>query len=94
MVPTLVAAVVQGDLPIVVGDVHVDAPEAPGRGEDLGAALPQELRDAVVLVDHADRPEGWVASVLALDAAIDGLVGQHFGYGEGSNGVLPPWTAP
>lgn len=93
MVPFVVAAPAQGGLPTVVADVHVEAPEAPGRGEALGEALAQELRDAIVLVDDADRPEGQVAAVLALDAVADGLTG-HYGYGDGADGVLPSWTPP
>lgn len=93
MVPFVVDASVQGGLPTVVADVYVDAPEAPGRGEVLVAALAQELRDAIVLVDDADRSEGQVAAVLALDAVADGLFG-HYGYGDGADGVLPRWTPP
>ena len=94
MLPTVVNAGVRGGLPVVVADVYVEAPEAPGRGEVLAELLSRELRDAIVLVDAADRPEGRVASVLALDAAVDGLIGVHFGYGDGADGVLPEWTPP
>lgn len=95
MVPFVVDASVQGGLPTVVADVHVEAPEAPGRGEALLEALAQELRDAIVLVDDADRPEGQVGAVLALDAVADArpLTG-HYGYGHGADGVLPRWTPP
>jgi len=93
MLPVVIEAVVQGGLPTVVGDVHVDAPEAPGRGEALRELFAPELLDAVVLVDDADRSEGQVTAVLALDAAVDGLTG-HFGYGDGADGVLPSWTPP
>lgn len=95
MVPFVVDASVQGGLPTVVADVHVEAPEAPGRGEALLEALAQELRDAIVLVDDADRPEGQVGAVLALDAVADAppLTG-HYGYGDGADGVLPRWTPP
>jgi hypothetical protein len=95
MVPFLVAAPVQGGLPTVVADVHVDAPEAVGRGEALRDALAPELRDAIILIDNADQPEGRVATILALDSVADGLnVGSHFGYGDGADAVLPAWTPP
>jgi outer membrane murein-binding lipoprotein Lpp len=95
MVPFVVAAPVQGGLPTVVADVHVDAPEAVGRGEALVDALAPELRDAIIIVDDADLPEGRVTTVLALDSASAQLnVGSHFGYGDGADLVLPAWTPP
>lgn len=95
MLTTLVEAPAQGGLATVVADVHVEAPEAPGRGDALAAALSQELRDLIVLVDDADRPEGRVGAVLALAALADGqIAGLHYGYGDGADGVLPPWSAP
>ena len=94
MLQTVVDAVVDGGLPIVIADVYVEAPEAAGRGEAVAALRSEELREAVFLVDDADRSEGWVATVLALDAAVDGLPGQHFGYGDGADAVLPAWTPP
>ena len=30
----------------------------------------------------------------ALDAAADGDVGRHYGYGDGADAVLPAWTPP
>jgi len=93
MVRFVVSAPVQGGLLTVVADVHVEAPEALGRGEVLVEALDQELRDAIGLVDDADRPEGQVAVVLALDAVAAGVFG-HYGYGDGADGVLPRWTPP
>ena len=92
MLPIVVEATTEAGMPIVVGDVHVQAPEAAGRGELLTATFSQELRDVIVLVDDADLPEGHVATVLALDGAIDGLVGLHFGVGDGADGLLPRWT--
>ncbi|MEO7573594.1 MAG: copper transporter [Acidimicrobiales bacterium] len=94
MLRTVIGAVVDGGLPIVVADVYVEASDAPGRGQALAELLSQEVREAVFLVDDADRPEGWVGTVLVLDAAGDGLSGQHFGYGEGADAVLPAWTPP
>jgi hypothetical protein len=95
VVPVLVAAVVDGDLPTVVADVHVEAPEAPGRGEDLREVLPEELRERLVLVDHADLLEGQVSAVLALAAVADAqLLGTQYGYGSGAASVLPSWTTP
>jgi hypothetical protein len=95
VVPVLVDAVVEGDLPTVVADVHVEAPEAPGRGEELRSVLPEELRERLVLVDHADLLEGQVGAVLALAAVADAqLLGTQYGYGSGAASVLPSWTTP
>jgi hypothetical protein len=95
VVPVLVEASVEGDLPTVVADVHVEAPEAPGRGEELREVLPEELRERLVLVDHVDLLEGQVGAVLALAAVADAqLLGTQYGYGSGAAGVLPSWTTP
>jgi hypothetical protein len=95
LVPVIVETSVEGDLPTVVADVHVDAPEAPGRGEDLRALLSEELLEQVVLVDHADLLEGQVGAVLAVAAVTDAeLLGTQYGYGNGAAGVLPSWTNP
>ena len=95
VVPVLVDATVGGDLPTVVADVHVDAPEAPGRGEALREVLPEELRERLVLVDHADLLEGQVGAVLALAAVDDAqLLGTQYGYGSGAASVLPSWSTP
>jgi len=89
-VPAVAAATANGELVTVVADVHVSAPEAPGRGEELLESL-AGLEDMVSVVDNADQIEGQVGAVLALAAAVDGPVG-HLGYGDGADGVLPPWT--
>jgi len=95
VLPVAIAELADADLPIVVADVHVDAPEAPARGQVLRDSLSEGLRERVVLIDHADRPEGQVAAVLALAGIVDAqLLGTHFGYGDGSAGVLPSWTPP
>lgn len=92
-VPALAAAAVDAGFVTVLADVHVEAPQATPRGEALLEALPEEVREAVAVIDHADRAEGQVAAVLALDAAAEEPVG-HLGYGEGADGVLPAWTPP
>jgi Copper transport outer membrane protein, MctB len=93
VVPLIAEAAVDRELITVVADVHVTAPEAPGRGEELLASLSPELLEVVAIVDNADRTEGQVASVLALAAGANGPVG-HLGYGDGANGILPAWTPP
>ncbi len=93
MVPVVVETVVDGGLPVVVADAYIDAPEAPGRGELLGDSLPEALREVIVIVDDVERADGRVAAVLSLDGVAGGLVG-HYGYGDGADGVLPPWAAP
>ena len=76
--------------------VDVVAPESPGRGTALVDTLDETLRDAIVIVDHADLEAGRVATVLALDSASDAEegVGRHYGYGDGADAVLPAWTPP
>lgn len=91
LVPVISEAAVAAELVTVVADVHVVAPEAPDRGEELLASLSPELLEVLAVVDNADLTQGQVASVLALDAAADGPVG-HLGYGPGAVGVLPAWT--
>jgi outer membrane murein-binding lipoprotein Lpp len=93
MVPTVARALEQGELPTVLADIHVDAPEAPGRGVTIAEAMGPEVLSTITLVDDADRPEGQVAAVLALDVVILGG-GSHYGYGDGASGVLPSWTPP
>ena len=93
VVPVIAEAAVDRELITVLADVHVTAPEAPGRGEELLASLSPELLEVVAVVDNADRTEGQVASVLALAAGANGPVG-HLGYGDGADGVLPAWTPP
>jgi hypothetical protein len=91
MVPFVAEAAVGAELVTVLADVHIVAPEAPGRGEELLASLSTDVLDVAAVVDNADRTEGQVASVLALSAGADGPVG-HLGYGDGAVGILPAWT--
>jgi hypothetical protein len=94
LVPVVVEATVEGGLPTVVADIHVEAPEGPERGEVLVDGLPEELRDRIILVDDADREEGRVAAVLSLHDVAESEPGLHYGYGDGADAVLPGWTAP
>jgi len=89
----VIAAPIGGGLATVVAEDFVETSDGPGRGSVLAASVSKDLRDRVVLIDHADRPEGRVAAVLSLAAIAGGLVG-HFGYGSGADGVLPSWTPP
>ena len=93
MVAEVAESAVDGGLVTVMADVHVEAPEAAGRGEALIASMPSDALEVVGVVDNTDRIEGQVAAVLALAAAAEGPVG-HLGYGEGAVGVLPAWTPP
>lgn len=93
MVVSAVGAAVDGGLLAVVADVHVDAPEGPGRGAVLRESL-EPIREQIVIVDALDRSEGRVAAVLAVHDAAAGTVGLHYGYGDGADGVLPAWTEP
>jgi hypothetical protein len=93
IVAKVIEAPIAGGLATVVADDYRETADGAGRGEALGETVPESLRDRVVLIDHAYRPEGRVAAVLSLAAIADGLVG-HFGYGSGADGVLPSWTPP
>lgn len=93
LVPVIVEAATRGGLATVVADVYVDDPEGPDRGDVLLEALPEAQREQLIVIDHADRPEGQVAAVLALDVVADAVFG-HYGYGDGSAGVTPAWTPP
>lgn len=46
------------------------------------------LRDELSTVDNAETILGWVATVLALEAARGGTVG-HFGFRDGANDAIP-----
>jgi hypothetical protein len=80
-------------LPTVAGDAWSEREDGPRRGATLVAALPDDVRDHVAVVDDVEVPEGRVAAVLALVEVAEGRTG-HFGYGSGADGVLPAWTAP
>jgi hypothetical protein len=94
MVPAVLAAGAGAELVSVVADVHVSAEDAPGRGEALTSALPEDVQERVVIVDDADREEGRLAAVLSLQSAATGEAGLHYGYGDDADAVLPAWTAP
>lgn len=93
MLPVVVDAPVAAGLATVVADVYVDAPEAPARSASATRLLPAGDPAGLAIVDDAERPEGQVGAVLALDAVGDGRSG-HFGYGDGADAVLPTWTPP
>jgi hypothetical protein len=92
-VSLLAAQTTTSGLPTVVADIFVERKGGPARGKDVAAALSDDVRGHVLLVDDADVPGGRVAAVLALDAVAKGTTG-HFGYGSGADGVLPGWTPP
>jgi hypothetical protein len=93
IVAKVIAAPVVGGLSTVAVEVYAEQSDGPARGAALTASVPEDLRERVVLVDHADRPEGRVAAVLSLAGIARGLTG-HFGYGSGADAVLPGWTPP
>ena len=80
-------------LPTVAAEVYVAQTDGPKRGQALLAALDDDVRDRVGIVDDADAPEGRVAAVLALDEVAQGRAA-HFGYGPGAESALPAWSAP
>jgi len=93
LVPVVVEAAVAAGRPTVAADVFEEVPEGAGRGEELVDSLSEDLREQIALVDGAERTEGQVAVVLALDAVAAGVTG-HFGTGDGASGILPEWTPP
>lgn len=80
-------------LPTVVADVFVERGEGPPRGDALWSALDEEVREQLVVVDAADRPEGRAAAVLGLAEAAAGRPGRY-GFGPDAGAVLPAWAAP
>jgi len=50
------------------------------------------LRDEVSTVDNAETFLGWIATVLGLEAARDGVVG-HYGFRDGADGAVPSRVA-
>ena len=93
LAPELLERTADRGLASVVADVFVDQEDGPGRGEALWSSLPEDLRERLVVVDAADRPEGRVAAVVGLGEAAAGRAGRY-GFGSGTDGVLPVWSAP
>lgn len=77
-VPLLVAEIGR-----VAQDNETPVPSYVGAIRDDG-----RLRDEVSTVDNAETILGWVASVLALEAAHDGEVG-HYGFRDGAQAAIP-----
>ena len=73
LVPVVVEAAVAAGRPTVAADVFEEVPEGPGRGEELVDSLSEDLREQIALVDDAERTEGQVGVVLALDAVAAGV---------------------
>lgn len=86
---------VDADLRLVVSETF---PSNPGDGVSRGDSL-SELRDdetldaSVSTVDDAERPEGAVATILALADLERGVVG-HYGIGGSADRQLPEWWQP
>jgi hypothetical protein len=93
LLPRVVGAGVDQEVPTVAAEVYVGSDTEPARGELLTTGLSETARSAIALVDHADLVQGRVAAVLALDALDDGVTG-HFGYGSGADAVVPAWSPP
>jgi hypothetical protein len=92
----LVAALVDAGLRTVVAEIFVepgeDAVDPPERGDAVRASVPEDIAASVATADHLDRPEGPVAAVLALADLHRDVVGRY-GYGDGTAGPMPAWTA-
>ncbi len=83
---SLAGGLTELEAPVVVAE-----PTASAWG--LAAAVREEgtLGAAVSTADHADTVPGRVATVLALDLTIDGVMG-HYGTRDGAASVVPPPT--
>jgi hypothetical protein len=89
-----VSAFVDVDAPTVAGEVYVtsDQPDAPERGAAVAPVRTNDgLSATVSTVDDLDLVAGRVATVLALQDLVNGVVG-HYGYGNGATSSLPPPT--
>jgi len=87
-----VSAFVDVDAPTVAGEVYVtsDQPDAPERGAAVAPVRTNDgLSATVSTVDDLDLVAGRVATVLALQDLVNGVVG-HYGYGNGATSSLPP----
>lgn len=93
MVSTVVSAPAVAGLRTVLADVYVETSSGPARGVELATSVAKDVRDLVIVIDHADTPEGRVAVVISLATPVEGG-GGHYGYGNGADGVLPGWTPP
>ena len=93
LLTTIVDPALAAGLVTVVGEVWVEREDGPARGELLTDALGEERLNQLSIVDDVDLVAGRVASVLALDAAVDGVTG-HFGVGPGADAIIPVWSSP
>lgn len=86
-------ALIAEQVPVVVGEMYDDndgrAP-LPERGRVLTPVRGDSaLTKQVSTVDDAEMLEGRIALVVALEQAIDEVIG-HYGYGRGASAALPP----
>ena len=97
--PMLDSLITMSD-PAVAG-VRVLVAEVNRVAQDNEAAVPSyverirddgRLRDEVSTVDNAETFLGWIATVLGLEAARDGVVG-HYGFRDGAQGAVPSRAA-
>jgi hypothetical protein len=79
-------------VPTVVAELFAEDAASPAeRGEFLAVIRDDgTLAEAVATVDDAERTEGTIATVLALEDAGRGAIG-HYGYGAGADRPLPEW---
>jgi hypothetical protein len=80
-------------LPTVLADAYVQHDDGPKRGATMGKLVDDALRKQIAAVDDLELPEGQAAALLAL-ADPEASRNAHYGYGSGSDGVLPAWSAP
>jgi hypothetical protein len=87
----LVKGLMSADVPTVVSEVYVDhgATSAPRGAAVKPVRDDSRMAKQVSTLDDADRPEGDVAAVIALQQVADGTVG-HYGYGADADAPLPP----
>jgi Copper transport outer membrane protein, MctB len=93
-VEPMVAAFSGGGVPTIAGEVYRVAKGQPARGATLAPIRSDSRLWALVsTVDDVDLVQGQVAVVLAVADSGESKVG-HFGYGQGADRALPPWSGP
>jgi len=95
VVATIARMAVDSDIRLVVSETFPSNPaDGVSRGDSLAELRDDETLDAAVsTVDDAERPEGAVATILALADLERGVVG-HYGVGDGADRQLPEWWQP
>ena len=80
-------------VPVVVGEIYDGNGGSPERGRVLTPIRGDTtLTKQVSTVDDAEMVQGRVALAIAMQQAVDDVIG-HYGYGRGASAALPPPAA-